>query len=315
MGESSNFLYTVFIIALLFLSLVPSVHSQVDIYPWELDIEYPDDDSSNPFELSDEGKVSISFVITNSGLLSLDISIEYEKAFPGTYSGVDEITIPANSNETLNLEVSKIDVLNFAAREQSTFIITATLESIQGTPQLSPSVKDAEGKLLIPIIYSLDIEITDPVGPMNAGSSMPLRVTVTNDGNIEDRVGDVEISDNCPLLTANNGLDSLMTTNLNPGKSTNTDFEISASESHPRRNCKVEITIASNGAMNTGKQSLVMAEVQIDVDPPLKNSDTNDGDDDSTTTTTEVIGSSLPFMNLFSVFCCIFAALIFARKN
>ena len=303
-----------FVVSLLFLSLLPTVHSQGDVYPWELDIEYPGDDSSKPFELSKEGVTTITFLVINDGLLSIEVSFEYDKAFEGSYSGPSEGTIDASSNESFTLEISNIDVLNYAARTQDTFLITANLDSIQGIPQMSPSIKESEGKLMIPIVYELDIEIDDPIGPMNAGSDMLLRITVLNNGNIEDRVGEVEISDNCPLLSPNNGLDSLMTINLNAGKSAQSDLRLTASESHPRRNCKVEVTISSNGAMNSGAQSLVSVEVQVVVDPPLKNDDSG-SDDDTGTTTTEVVGSSLPAVNSLSVICCIFTALIFMRRN
>ena len=216
----------------------------------------------------------------------MDLEFEYEGPFQGTYTGPSDASIAANSNESFQLEVTKIKVLDFPAKTQEDFLITAKVISLQGTPQISPSSKDAEGKLIIPIVYSLDLEIADPVGPMNAGTAVPLRVSVINIGNIEDRVGDIDISDNCPLLTPNNGLDSLMTKNLNPGQTAQADLELTASESHPKRTCKVEISIASNGAMNTGaSSSLSSAEVQVTIDPTLSdNTDTGDSVDDTTTT-------------------------------
>jgi hypothetical protein len=304
------------IIVLFLFSIIPSVQSQGDIYPWDIEIVFENDDSSEPFDISEDGKASITFIISNNGLLSIDLEFEFEGPFQGTYSGPSDATVAANSNESFKLEVTKINVIDFAAKTQEDFLITAKVVSLQGTPQLSPSSKDAEGKLIIPIIYLLDIDISEPVGPMNAGTSTPLRVFVVNIGNIEDRVGDVDISDNCPLLTPNNGLDSLMTKNLNPGQTAQADLELTASESHPKRTCKVEVSIASNGAMNTGASSSIsVGEIQITIDPSLSdNSDSTDTDDD-TTTTTEVIGSSLPSASLLSVFSCILVALVFTRKN
>ena len=263
------------IILILFLvNTLPSVQSQGDLYPWDIEIDFENDDSSNPFDISEDGKATITFFISNDGPLSIDLEFEYEGPFQGTYSGPLDATVNANSNESFSLEVSKIDVIDFAAKTQEDFLITAKVVSLQGTPQLNPSSKDAEGKLIIPIVYILGLEISDPVGPMNAGTATPLRVSVTNEGNIEDRVGEVDISDNCPLLTPNNGLDSLLTKNLNPGQSVQADLELTASESHPKRTCKVEVSIASNGAMNTGaSSSLFSKEVQITVDPTLSNVD------------------------------------------
>jgi hypothetical protein len=302
--------------ALFLLTTIPSVQSQGDIYPWDIEIEFENDDSSDPFDISEDGKATITFTVSNNGFLSMDLEFEYEGPFQGTYTGPSDASIAANSNESFQLEVTKIKVLDFPAKTQEDFLITAKVISLQGTPQISPSSKDAEGKLIIPIVYSLDLEIADPVGPMNAGTAVPLRVSVINIGNIEDRVGDIDISDNCPLLTPNNGLDSLMTKNLNPGQTAQADLELTASESHPKRTCKVEISIASNGAMNTGaSSSLSSAEVQVTIDPTLSdNTDTVDSVDD-TTTTTEVVGSSLPSSGLVSIILCVLSALVFTRRN
>ena len=302
--------------ALFLLTTIPSVQSQGDIYPWDIEIEFENDDSSDPFDISEDGKATITFTVSNNGFLSMDLEFEYEGPFQGTYTGPSDASIAANSNESFQLEVTKIKVLDFPAKTQEDFLITAKVISLQGTPQISPSSKDAEGKLIIPIVYSLDLEIADPVGPMNAGTAIPLRVSVLNIGNIEDRVGDIDISDNCPLLTPNNGLDSLMTKNLNPGQTAQADLELTASESHPKRTCKVEISIASNGAMNTGaSSSLSSAEVQVTIDPTLSdNTDTVDSVDD-TTTTTEVVGSSLPSSGLVSIILCVLSALVFTRRN
>ena len=303
------------IMALFLLTTIPSVQSQGDIYPWDIEIEFENDDSSDPFDISEDGKATITFTVSNNGFLSMDLEFEYEGPFQGTYTGPSDASIAANSNESFQLEVTKIKVLDFPAKTQEDFLITAKVISLQGTPQISPSSKDAEGKLIIPIVYSLDLEIADPVGPMNAGTAVPLRVSVINIGNIEDRVGDIDISDNCPLLTPNNGLDSLMTKNLNPGQTAQADLELTASESHPKRTCKVEISIASNGAMNTGaSSSLSSAEVQVTIDPTLSdNTDTVDSVDD--TTTTEVVGSSLPSSGLVSIILCVLSALVFTRRN
>tara|TARA_B100001996_G_scaffold63280_1_gene45354 strand:- start:2885 stop:3805 length:921 start_codon:yes stop_codon:yes gene_type:complete len=302
--------------ALFLLTTIPSVQSQGDIYPWDIEIEFENDDSSDPFDISEDGKATITFTVSNDGFLSMDLEFEYEGPFQGTYTGPSDASIAANSNESFQLEVTKIKVLDFPAKTQEDFLITAKVISLQGTPQVSPSSKDAEGKLIIPIVYSLDLEIADPVGPMNAGTAIPLRVSVINIGNIEDRVGDIDISDNCPLLTPNNGLDSLMTKNLVPGQTAQADLELTASESHPKRTCKVEISIASNGAMNTGaSSSLSSAEVQVTIDPTLSdNTDTVDSVDD-TTTTTEVVGSSLPSSGLVSIILCVLSALVFTRRN
>ena len=99
---------------------------------------------------------------------------------------------------------------NFEARKIESFSITATVTERQGVPDLLNSQQNREGDLIIPTIYDLRIDVGDPIGPMNAGSDTILRVEVTNTGNVQDKVGDVQVSDDCPLLTTDNGLDALM---------------------------------------------------------------------------------------------------------
>lgn len=115
------------IILILFLvNTLPSVQSQGDLYPWDIEIDFENDDSSNPFDISEDGKATITFFISNDGPLSIDLEFEYEGPFQGTYSGPLDATVNANSNESFNLEVSKIDVIDFAAKTQEDFLITAS---------------------------------------------------------------------------------------------------------------------------------------------------------------------------------------------
>jgi hypothetical protein len=107
-----------------------------------------------------------------------------------------------------------------------------------------------------------------------------------------------------------------MTKNHNPGQTTQADLELTASESHPKRTCKIEVSIASNGAMNTGASSAVsIDEVQITIDPSLSDNTGPVDSVDETTSTTEVVGSSLPSASLLSIISCVLTALVFTRRN
>ena len=92
--------------------------------------------------------------------------------------------------------------------------ITASLVSRAGIAVLYLKIKKSLADLKIPIIHSITVDIADPAGPMNAGTDMILRVSVTNTGNIKDKVGEIDLSDNCPLMTLDNGLDKLLVTDL-----------------------------------------------------------------------------------------------------
>ena len=118
-------------------------------------------------------------------------------------------------------------------------------------PVILPESQEKTGDLEIPEIFMLNVEITDPVGPINAGTDTILKVTVTNEGNARDKVRELEVTDDCPLMTTDEGLDVLLTRNLEKGAKTTADLKVTASESHPQRNCRIEVTVASDGADGT----------------------------------------------------------------
>ncbi|MEE2607001.1 MAG: hypothetical protein VX402_04190, partial [Candidatus Thermoplasmatota archaeon] len=255
-------------VAILLLTCAAPVHGQLG--SWELGIEYPQDNEDVPFNVGTDGGVAIQFFINNEELVDIGIEFDYEIPFGGEADGPESENIGAGDNKSFTLTVSGIDVWSFAADSKEEFTISATLVTRAGLPISLPGEgQDAVGDLKIPTIYSIEVDITDPVGPMNAGSDVILKVTVTNSGNVQDKVGEIEVSDNCPLLTTDNGLDSLMTSNIAPGQSVETNLIATASESHPRRNCKIEVSVSSNGAMNSGGSEIAEDDTTVTVEPPL----------------------------------------------
>ena len=298
-----SLLLRVVVVALLIPS-TPSIAQDLD--SWELGIMYPNEDADIPFDVSKEGNVRVEFFVENSGFVEISVEFAYDIPFGGEHAGPDSDTIPAGTNETYDLEISGIDVFNFEARKIESFSITATVTERQGVPDLLNSQQNREGDLIIPTIYDLRIDVGEPIGPMNAGSDTILRVEVTNTGNVQDKVGDVQVSDDCPLLTTDNGLDALMVGNIQPGKKVEGDLRATASESHPKRHCDITVTVSSNGAMNTGGSVVVSDEARVSVEPPLRDSDTGDSVDDEGSTS-ESVKSNLPassaILTASSLFC------------
>jgi len=244
---------------------------------WDMGINYIDDDSSEAFEISESGEVSIEFFVDNSELLEITVQFEYEIPFGGGHNGPEEVSVPGQSNGTYELEIKNIDVFNFDARKVDSFKITATITSRQGTPVAFDEPDSEEGDLIIPTIHNLALDMDDPIGPVNAGTYTILRVTVTNNGNVQDKVGNVEVSDDCPLLTTDGGLDELMDGSIEPGKTKQADLKVTASESHPSRRCEVEVSVTSSGASGAGKSLVVSDETRVTIEPPKTgNEDTED---------------------------------------
>ena len=274
--------------------LIASTPAQSQIGGWDVGIDFPQDDDSNPFSVNEDGAATVDFFVYNDELLPITVEFEYEIPFNGEADGPESENIASGGNKSFTLAITGIDVWAHQADSKEDFTISVTLVSRASIPQPLPETKMASGELQIPRVYSLEVDVSDPVGPMNAGSEMSLQVTVRNNGNVNDRVGSIEVSDNCPLLTTDNGLDILTTRDIQSGQKTEASITISASQSHPQRNCDVEVTISSNGAANTGGSDISHDEVRITVEPPPANEEQPEEPDDPNQTV-EIVSSNLPF--------------------
>jgi hypothetical protein len=248
-------------------------------------------------------------------MFEIEVSFTYEIPFNGVDDGPESEKIQAGENETFSLVIKDIDVYNFAANTVEEMKITASLVTRAGVQVLIPENQEAMADLKIPTIFSISVDIDDPVGPMNAGTDMILRVTVSNNGNIKDKVGEIDLSDNCPLMTLDNGLDKLLITDLEKDESTSADLKITASQSHPRKNCKLEITVHSNGAMNAGSSKITDDETSITVEPPLSKPTEDEDDSDEGESITQVVDTNLPSAGISVILVSTCLALFYVNNN
>ncbi len=280
---------------------------------WELGIEYPDEDDSNPFVVSESGMASITMFVDNQGLLSVKVAFEYEFPFDAEIMGAPEdATIEPGNNDSFTIMVRGIDVYEIDAGKIESFTITANLQERNGMPVIIPESQEKIGDLEIPEIFMLNVEIADPVGPMNSGTDTILKVTVTNEGNSRDKVRDLEVTDDCPLMTTDSGLDALLTRNIEKGGKTTADLKVTASESHPQRNCRVEVTVASDGA-DGSQLSTDFTRITVE-QPPTNNQDPDDPDEEEDPV--EVVTSNLPAPGISVILCSLIGALfVDARRR
>lgn len=294
------------VIAMMLLPALPSVVAQPNIGNWELGIDYPKEDDSNPFTVSTGGNAIINFWVANDGLFNIKVTFEYEVPWDAQFSGPESVTIGPGANSSISLMIAGIDVFSIDAMTKDSFTITANLEERNGIPAVIPETQEKTGDLEIPEIFQLNVDIADAVGSINAGTDTVLRVTVTNKGNARDKIREIEISDDCPLLTTNEGLDVLLSRNIEKGASTTADLEVMVSESHPKRNCRIEVTIASEGA-DGAQLSTDFTRVNVEP-PPTQNNDPDEpGDSDDPV---EVVTSNLPAPGLSVILSILIGALI-----
>lgn len=301
------------IMALSLFVAAPSSAQELD--SWELGINYPGEDSTNPFLLSNDGSVKVEFFVENSGLTEITVEFEFNVPFSGKHEAPEGETISAGSNETFDLKISEIDVLSHDAEKKEKFSITATITARQGVPDPLSSSQNREGDLEIPSIFDLSVEISEPFGPMNAGSETILTVTVTNDGNAQDGVGEVDVKDDCPLLTTDNGLDSLLSGNIEAGKQKDANLKVTASESHPKRHCDITVTVTSKREGNGGGNPIAEGEVRVTVEPPPSGDSGSNNQGGGSSDTEEAIESNLSAPGAIVAFSGMLGALIFSRGD
>ena len=101
------------------------------------------------------------------------------------------------------------------------------------------------------------------------------------------------------------------------GQTVEADLVATASESHPRRNCKIEVSISSNGAMNSGESSVVSDETTLSVEPPLQNEEGAGGGNGGgeTDEVSEVVSTSLPSLGIAPIVATLAVAAGYARKR
>ena len=275
---------------------------------WDLGIDYPQEDEDEPFKLNNRGSVIVSFFVSNDELLPITVDFTYEVPFEGEFDGPESETIGAGNNKTFSLTIMNVQVGDFSAEATEEFSITGTLVARGSVPQLIPDSREGLGQLQIPTIHSLIATLSEPVGPMNSGSDMTLTLEVKNLGNVVDRVGSVEVSDNCPLLTTDSGLDSLTTKDIPIGGQIQGSLTVTASQSHPQRNCDIEVTISSNGATNSGGSEMSESNVRVSVEPPPTNQEDPESPDNNDDVIEEVVSSNLSFVGILPILSVILLA-------
>ncbi len=218
---------------------------------WEIGIDTPQD-TAPIFEIGLDGEVSVKFWIDNQNMAAMSLDIEYDIPFDGSANGPDTVEVGAQTNKTFDFTINQIDVAAFAASQSDRFIVTGTVTDYAGLPTTGGDSKDGEGNVTIPMVVDLTIDLSEANGPLNAGTISSLEVSVKNEGNAVDSVYKVTVTDSCPLLDVS-GAEELEGVAIEMGKNLTQILNISTSDSHPTKNCVIEISIQSRGDIDAGR--------------------------------------------------------------
>jgi len=219
---------------------------------WEMGIDTPQD-TEPIFELGLDGEVSVKFWIDNQNMAAITLDIEFDIPFDGSANGPDSVEVSAQTNKSFDFTIKQIDVAAFAASQSDRFIVTGTVTGYSGSPLTSGGdSKDGEGNVTIPMVVDLTIDLSESSGPLNAGTTSSLEVSVTNAGNAVDSVHKVTVTDSCPLLDVG-GAEELEGVAIEMGQNLTQILNITTSDSHPTKNCVIEISIQSRGDVDAGR--------------------------------------------------------------
>lgn len=261
---------------------------------WEIGIDTPQD-TEPIFEIGLDGEVSVKFWIDNQNMAAMSLDIEYDIPFDGSANGPETVEVSAQTNKTFDFTINQIDVAAFAASQSDRFIVTGTVTGYSGLPTTGGDSKDGEGNVTIPMVVDLTVDLSESGGPLNAGTTSSLEVIVSNEGNAVDSVYKVTVTDSCPLLDVG-GAEELEGIAIEMGNNLTQTLNISTSESHPTKNCVIEISIQSRGDIDAGRSQTADSDestVSIVEDRgDISNGDGSSNNDDDTSNDEDVVSKN-----------------------
>ena len=262
---------------------------------WEIGIDTPQD-TEPIFEIGLDGEVSVKFWIDNQNMAAMNLDIEFDIPFDGSANGPETVEVSAQTNKTFDFTINQIDVAAFAASQSDRFIVTGTVTGYSGLPTTGGDSKDGEGNITIPMVVDLTIDLSEAGGPLNAGTTSSLEVIVSNEGNAVDSVYKVTVTDSCPLLDVG-GAEELEGIAIEMGENLTQILNITTSDSHPTKNCVIEISIQSRGDIDAGRSQTADSD-ESTVSIVEDRGDTSDGDgssnndDDDTSNDEDVVSKN-----------------------
>lgn len=261
---------------------------------WEIGIDTPQD-TEPIFEIGLDGEVSVKFWIDNQNMVAMSLDIEYDIPFDGSANGPETVEVSAQTNKTFDFTINQIDVAAFAASQSDRFIVTGTVTEYGVTPTTGGDSKDGEGNVTIPMVVDLTVDLSESGGPLNAGTTSSLEVIVSNEGNAVDSVYKVTVTDSCPLLDVG-GAEELEGIAIEMGNNLTQTLNISTSDSHPTKNCVIEISIQSRGDIDAGRSQTADSDestVSIVEDRgDISNGDGSSNNDDDTSNDEDVVSKN-----------------------
>ena len=251
-----------------------------------------------------------------------------EGPFNGELLGEDPlvISIGAGTTKTDDFKIGNIELfqINSPGGAEEEFRALATLKSIGGIDvSITNDWKDDRGTAKMPRIYDLRIGDTSQNLEFNPDIETSFSMEITNHGNLDDQIGNAEVSDDCSLMTVKIGEDSELTKIMKPQIVSTSDsatikINVEISAAHPSRNCDVDLRISSGGSGEGDGIVWTEASFRVTVKegeaPPPVN-DNDDDDDGGPINEPIVTEQNLPSPGFSIIIASLFLALIVYRRE
>ena len=318
-----NFIFL--ILFALFLAMAP-IKTQAQIGPigdWSFEFTEGDEHIYN-IPIDDKGEFTVEFEISNSYLVEIEVEITVDAAFNGTLLGDDPMVVSVSSGETKtdDFRIGNIDLFqaNSPGGTQDEFRAIATLKTIGGIDvSMTNNWKDDRGDAKMPRIHELRIGEANEILEFNPDIETKFTVEIRNHGNLDDQIGQAEVSDDCSLMTVSIGDESELSKILKPQIKSSSDFAIvtinvDISPTHPTRNCDVDLRVSAGGSGEGDgivwtESSFRISIKEGEAPPP------DDSNDDGPVNQPIVTEQNLPAGGITPILTAILLAFFVGRRN
>lgn len=219
------------------------------------------------------GFISLEFYIENNRVTEINIGLIAENDHEDEFTWVDidldeSVAIPGQSNKSFSLTIEAGSLNDVNEGSIHGLKIIAQEESL-----LPTATQDVEADTKVPRVAVMTADIIDEDIPLMAGSSVEMKVQLTNLGNKNDELVNSEtnlVIDGCPQLSANS--DTSLFATVEPDTSKEGFFEVTASSSHPWKRCIIKFNSQSVGLAS------VADSIELEVKSSSSTSDSSNSD-------------------------------------
>ena len=315
---------TIFFVAI-FSPLVSSQTPNPNNPSWSIGWEVEDDEVLMNLDSTFQFETILTFWIDNARPLPSEYEIDIEITYPSDCENsfsIDydsKVNVEANTNETFEIKISgdgygkEMDGNWQLCPISEVFSLELSVNDLIVAGQAGDGSKTIEQNLRFSSAYVLYIEFTETdnwnlVDNIKSGTSEFVGLVIENKGNSIDSLRDPDfVFRYCPQMDYSiieGGTDG----NANLGESWNLMIELTASSSHPDKNCELIFSVVSEG---NGYTYVEVLEFSVDAPDIKEESEKSEEKEDSESSELGAETSSMPAISsllciitvIFSAFC------------